>query len=89
MRELLDDPNALVHGIGGIGAIDAEQGGESGGEPLAVVNDLEGFAQSLVDSNSVGGSMYDWATLDETARQTMAELFTTGTAASLPEIPGN
>ncbi len=89
LRELLDDPNALVHGIGGIGAIDAEQGGESGGEPLAVVNDLEGFAQSLVDSNSVGGSMYDWATLDETARQTMAELFTTGTAASLPEIPGN
>lgn len=87
LRELLNDPDALVHGIGGIGAVDAAQGGETGGEPLAVVADLEGFARSLVDSNSVGGSVYDWVTLDDVARSTLAELFSTGPAASLSPIP--
>ena len=89
LRELLNDPDALVHGIGGIGAVDASEGGETGGEPLAVVADLEGFAQSLVDSDSVGGSMYDWVTLDDAARRKLAELFSTGQASSLPDIPSS
>lgn len=89
LRELLNDPTALVHGIGGIGAVDQQAGGESGGEPLAIVADLDGFARSLVETGSVGGSMYDWVTLDAAARQKLAELFSTGPASSLVEIPSS
>ncbi len=83
LREHLGDPDALVHGIGGIGAVDAAVGAESGGEPLAVVGDLDGFGRSLVDTRSIGGSIYDWVTLDAPARIAMAELFSSGVAAEL------
>ncbi|MEE9417266.1 MAG: hypothetical protein V3V01_18445 [Acidimicrobiales bacterium] len=83
LRELLADPEALVHGIGGIGAADSAAV-VAGGEPLAVVDDLEGFARSLSDTGSIGGSVYDWVTLGPLARATLDELFANGSASSLP-----
>jgi len=82
LRANLGDPDALVHPIGGIGAeIDAPP---SGTEPyIARVDQLDGFAQSLVDTRSIGGSIYDWLTTDEAGRAKMAELFTTGIARDL------
>jgi len=84
LRSNLGDPDALVHPIGGIGGqIDAPP---SGTEPyIAQVSQLEGFAKSLVDTNSIGGSVYDWLTLDAAGRAEMAELFSTGTAALVGE----
>lgn len=84
LRANLGDPDALVHPIGGIGGqIDAPP---SGTEPyIAQVSQLEGFAQSLVDTDSIGGSIYDWLTLDEAGRAEMAALFSTGTAALVGE----
>jgi len=71
-----------VHPIGGIGGqIDAPP---SGTQPyIANVNQLERFGQSLVDTGSIGGSIYDWLTLDEAGRAEMAELFETGIASTL------
>ena len=82
LRENLGDPDALVHPIGGIGAqLNAPP---SGTEPyIARVDQLDGFAQSLIDTGSIGGSIYDWLTLDVDGRAKMAELFDTGIAASL------
>lgn len=82
LRENLADADALVHPIGGIGAqIDAPA---SGTEPyIAQVDQLDGFAQSLVDTGSIGGSIYDWLTTDADGRAKLAELFGTGIAASI------
>lgn len=82
LRQNLGDPNALVHAIGGIGAeLDAPP---SGTEPyIARVDQLDGFAQSLVDTGAIGGSIYDWMTLDGDARTALAALFETGIAASV------
>lgn len=84
LRNNLGDPDALVHPIGGIGGqIDAPP---SGTEPyIANVSQLEGFARSLLDTDSIGGSVYDWLTLDEPGRVEMRELFATGPAAALGE----
>jgi len=88
LRDNLGDPDALVHPIGGIGAgIDAPP---SGTEPyIARVDQLDGFAQSLVDTQSIGGSIYDWLTLDPAGREKMAELFSTGTAARIGALSDN
>jgi hypothetical protein len=85
LRENLADPDALVHPIGGIGAqIDAPP---SGTEPyIARVDQLDGFAQSLVDTGSIGGSIYDWLTTDADGRAKLAELFETGIAATVGSI---
>jgi len=82
LRENLGNPDALVHAIGGIGAqLNAPP---SGTEPyIASVDHLDGFAQSLVDTRSIGGSIYDWLTLDDAGRAKLAELFSTGIAASV------
>lgn len=82
LRTNLGDPNALVHPIGGIGAeVDAPP---SGTKPyIAQVSQLDGFAQSLIDTGSIGGSIYDWLTTDADGRAKMAELFDTGIAAAL------
>ena len=81
LRANLGDPEALVHPIGGIGGqIDAPP---SGTEPfIAQVAQLDRFAQSLVDTGSIGGSVYDWLTLDEQGRAKMAELFGDGGIAA-------
>ena len=88
LRQNLGDPDALVHPIGGIGGqIDAPP---SGTEPyIARVDQLDQFAQSLIDTGSIGGSIYDWLTLDADGRATMAELFSTGIAAPLGADPAN
>lgn len=84
LRNNLGDPDALVHPIGGIGGqVDAPP---SGTEPfIAQVGQLEGFAQSLVDSESIGGSIYDWNTLDQAGRASMRNLFGAGIAGDLGE----
>ena len=82
LRNNLANPDALVHSIGGIGA---QLGAPpSGTEPyVANVDQLERFAMSLADSRAIGGSIYDWQTLDQAGRQEMAALFSVGPAAGL------
>jgi hypothetical protein len=61
LRAHLDDPDVLVHGIGGIGdAVDPES--------------LAAFALSLQETDSIGGSIYDWSTLTPTNRERFSEL---------------
>jgi hypothetical protein len=74
LRDNLGDSQALVHGIGGIGAADGTALPDSG-EPMATIDDLEGFVASLADTGSIGGSIYDWATTGPEARRRLAELF--------------
>lgn len=87
LRENLGDPDALVHAIGGIGAeLNAPP---SGTQPyIAQVAQLDGFAQSLVDTGAIGGSIYDWLTLDAAGRAKLAELFDTGIAANVGATDG-
>jgi hypothetical protein len=73
-RADLDDPHALVHGIGGIG-------------DTSTPDELTRFVQSLVDTKSIGGSIYDWNTLSPEARALMQQQFATGPGASLPQPP--
>lgn len=82
LRSNLGEADALVHPIGGIGGqVDAPPPGI---EPyIAHVEQLESFAQSLVDTDSIGGSIYDWATLDQSGRASMRNLFSSGVAAEL------
>lgn len=83
IREHIGQPGAPVHGIGGIGGVTGERDFSSS-EILAAAADLPLFAESLRDTNSIGGSIYDWQTLDAESRVLMTELFTTGPAAELP-----
>jgi hypothetical protein len=62
LRRNLGDDDARVHGIGGIG-------------DLASGEDLRGFARSIDETSALGGSIYDWATLDDTKRALLADLF--------------
>jgi hypothetical protein len=62
LRRNLGDEDARVHGIGGIG-------------DLATGDDLRAFARSIEETSALGGSIYDWATLDEAKRTLLAELF--------------
>jgi len=68
LRERVDDPAAPVHGIGGIG-------------DEAPPAELDAFVRSLVDTDSVGGSIYDWNTLDVTARALLADRLGEGVPA--------
>ena len=74
LRRNLGNPSALVHGIGGIGAADGT-GVPDPGEPMATIDDLEGFVASLSDTAAVGGSIYDWATTGGDARGRLSALF--------------
>ncbi len=78
LRDNIGDPDALVHAIGGIGGIDGIDDPEDPAEPLATLDQLDRFIDSLVDTDSIGGSIYDWATLDDAARAQLAERFTLG-----------
>lgn len=60
LREDLDDPGALVHPIGGIG-----------GEVTA--DTADGFADAVLGSGAIGGSIYDWTTLDRDLQQGLAD----------------
>ncbi|MEE2767831.1 MAG: hypothetical protein VX833_01300 [Actinomycetota bacterium] len=74
LRRNLGNPNAPVHGIGGIGAADGTAVPDPG-EPMATIDDLEGFVASLTDTDAVGGSIYDWATTGSDARRRLSTLF--------------
>ncbi|MEM7094145.1 MAG: hypothetical protein AAF567_14155 [Actinomycetota bacterium] len=89
LRTNIGDPDALVHAIGGIGA--ESDAPPSGTEPfIARVDQLDGFAQSLVDTDSIGGSIYDWLTLDGAGKATMRNLFSSGVAGDLgAELDGD
>jgi len=46
------------------------------GEPLATIDDLEGFVFSVASTKAIGGSIYDWATTGPLARDELADNFT-------------
>ncbi len=73
LRQNLQSDEAVVHGIGGIGAESGDVYGAD--EPLAELDDLALFVQSLSETGAVGGSIYDWATTGNAARERLAGLF--------------
>jgi hypothetical protein len=73
LRADLGDPHALVHGIGGIG-------------DLVTAATVDGFARSLVDTGSIGGSIYDWGSMTPATRDLVSARFApSGVAGHLPE----
>ncbi|RMH74985.1 MAG: hypothetical protein D6683_11970, partial [Actinomyces sp.] len=74
LRRDLGDPAAPVHGIGGIGGVDGVDDPPDPPEPLATLDEIEAFAAALADSGSVGGSIYDWRTLEPSVRARVAEM---------------
>lgn len=86
LRDNLGDPNALVHGIGGIGGVDGVNDNPKPEEPLTKLGELDAFVKSLVDTGSVGGSIYDWATLEPEARERLARLFGEGPGSQLTAV---
>ncbi len=64
-----EEGDVAVHGIGGIGD-------EVTGEQLL------SFARTLAEERSIGGSVYDWATLSEANRALLGRLF-----ANYPQVP--
>jgi hypothetical protein len=77
LRTNLGRPDALVHGIGGIGADDGVNDDPTPEEPHASITDLEPFVRSLRDTKSIGGSLYDWRTTEPAARTKLRDLFAT------------
>lgn len=58
----LGNPDAVVHGIGGIG-------------DQTTQTDLLAFAETLAETGAVGGSIYDWATLSDSNIALLNRLF--------------
>jgi len=83
LRDDLGEPNAIVHGIGGIGGVDGVNDDPKPEEPLTKLAELDAFVKSLVDTGSIGGSIYDWATLEPEARERLARLFGEGPGSQL------
>ena len=78
LRANLGDEDALVHGIGGIGGTDRSPAETASGEPLASLEEIRAFLRALADSESMGGSIYDWVTLAPAARSELAAHFSAG-----------
>jgi hypothetical protein len=74
LRADVGDPNALVHGIGGIG-------------DTATTDEITRFVQSLFDNHAIGGSIYDWNAMPPASREVMQQQFAHGPGASLPAPP--
>lgn len=74
LRDNVGDPNALVHAIGGIGAVDGIDDDPNPEEPLASIDDLAPFVQALRETGAIGGSMYDWRTMEPPAREVFGAL---------------
>jgi len=75
LRTDIGEPDAAVHGIGGIG-------------DLVTTATLDGFARSLAATGSIGGSIYDWGSMTEATRDELAKRFAPGgLAADLPGPP--
>ena len=62
LRADLGIPNAVVHGIGGIG-------------DATTVEDLDRFTQSLVATGAIGGSIYDWSSMSSSIRDALSARF--------------
>ncbi len=77
LRTNLGKPGALVHAIGGIGAVDGVNDNPNPEEPLASINDLEPFVRSLRETSAIGGSLYDWRTTEQAARIKLRDLVAT------------
>jgi len=75
LRANVGDPDAPVHGIGGIGGLDGVDDPPDPPEPLASLEEIERFVVALDDTGSIGGSIYDWNTLEPAVRSRLAELF--------------
>lgn len=60
LRANLDQPDAVVHGIGGIGDEASEE-------------EYQSFVRSLADTSSIGGSIYDYATTAPDALAVLAD----------------
>ena len=75
LRTNIGKPDALVHGIGGIGADDGVNDDPNPEEPHASINDLDAFVRSLRETKSIGGSLYDWRTTAPAARAKLRDLF--------------
>ncbi|MGH9209386.1 MAG: hypothetical protein ACRD2C_01745 [Acidimicrobiales bacterium] len=60
LRDDLDDPEAVIHAVGGIGdeVTDAH---------------AAGFADAVDEAEAIGGSIYDWRTLDRRLHAPLAE----------------
>ena len=80
LRANIGDPDARVHSIGGIGGVDGVDDPEDPPEPLATFEEIADFARSLADTGSVGGSIYDWQTLEPSIRVEVGELLAAGAA---------
>jgi hypothetical protein len=74
LRNNIGDQDALVHGVGGIGAVDGIDDDPNPEEPLASIDDLEPFVRSLRETDAIGGSIYDWRTMEPAARDRLSEL---------------
>ncbi len=68
LRNNLGMAEALVHPIGGIGGTDGVDDPPAPPEPLTTIDEIEAFVRSLTDTGSIGGSIYDWNTLEESIR---------------------
>ena len=75
LRANVGDPDALVHGIGGIGGLDGIDDPEEPEEPLATIDEIQRFLAALADTASIGGSIYDWYTLEPAARDLLRDHF--------------
>jgi hypothetical protein len=65
LRNNLGDPNAIVHGIGGIG----DKMNEA---------DIDRFVKSLSDNHAIGGSIYDWSSMTPAMRDAVTARFGVG-----------
>jgi len=60
IRANLDDPDALVHAIGGIG------------DDLTP-DQADSFVTALTETDAIGGSIYDWVTLAADLHEQLAD----------------
>lgn len=74
LRNDLGKPDALVAPIGGIS------------DEMTGVQ-ISDFASALRDMSAIGGSFYDWNTMDSEKQALVTELFTKGPASALPKPP--
>ena len=74
LRNNLGDQNVLVHDIGGVG-------------DKTTVDEIDQFVASLADDRTIGGSVYDWASMSGAAKEALAAGFATGKASNLLAPP--
>jgi hypothetical protein len=67
LRANLGDPGAVVHPVGGIG-------------DEVTTEHATGFARAVDEANAIGGSIYDWRTLDRRLHEPLAARINAGDA---------